>query len=705
MNTLKGSHPLLLSVLLAAIPVKVFAEVEGGDEMVELDVVEVHAGRGKTLLGVTGSASQGEVGQPQFEYRPMSRAGELVEVIPGAVATQHSGSGKANQFFLRGFNLDHGTDFSVNVDGIPMNMPSHAHGQGYLDLNSIIPELVDKVEYGKGPYYAEAGDFSSAGYAHMFSKRKLDQAFVKFTAGEYGYYRTVAANSTKLGGGDLLYAGEFNLYDGVWRQAEDLGKFNGMLRYSADNEYWGYAVNGKAYSASWMATNQIPDRAIRDGRLGLYDAMYPSDGGNSNRYSVSTNLWNKGDNWKNDANLYALYSDLNLYSNYSGYTIDDGILGDRSDDLGDQVWQHERRLQAGGNVEHTRYQELFGFETTNTLGLQLRHDEVMGIRLARIQSRQVIPIGEDGVGERTDDIAQTSVGLYLRSQTHWLQKFRTIAGLRGDFFDFNVNSRSNPLNSGDKGAAIISPKLSLIFGPWHASEMFINFGYGYHSNDARGAVIRVDPDSGAAVDSVKPLVASRGGEVGFRSDFIPGLKSTVALWWLQSNGELIFVGDSGTTEAAGASRRYGLEWSNYYKANDWLTLDADFAWSKARFETAVNGGSYVPNSVGRVISVGAVAQAPNGLFATVRLRHFGDSPLDEAGEYWAGDTNVLNIGAGYTQKAYKLEVDVFNLLGSVSSDIAYAYESRLPGETDAVNGVLRHPVEPRMIRGTLTVNF
>jgi TonB-dependent Receptor Plug Domain. len=239
---------------------------------VTLDAMEVK-GRATDLLGIAASASQGVVGQREFAYRPLARAGELVEAVPGALATQHSGSGKANQFYLRGFNLDHGTDFSVMVDGVPMNMPSHAHGQGYLDLNSVIPELVDNIEYGKGPYYADAGDFSSAGYSRMHTMRSLPKGLFKFTGGEFGYYRALLADSKKIGAGDLLAAGEFNAYNGVWQQPEDLGKYNGMLRYTLDNKDWGLSVNAKAYHSSWNATNQIPERAIDSGTLDLYGSM------------------------------------------------------------------------------------------------------------------------------------------------------------------------------------------------------------------------------------------------------------------------------------------------------------------------------------------------------------------------------------------------------------------------------------------------
>ncbi|MCQ8104365.1 TonB-dependent receptor plug domain-containing protein [Methylomonas sp. SURF-2] len=671
----------------------------------ELDTVEVEEdGRGKDLIGIAEAASQGEVSQKQFEYRPLSRNGELIEVVPGAVATQHSGSGKANQYFLRGFNLDHGTDFTTFVDGIPMNMTTHAHGQGYMDLNSIIPELVEKVEYGKGPYYAEIGDFASAGYAKMQTMSRLKEGLVKFTAGEYDYYRTLAANSNKVGDGDLLYAGEFNLYNGVWQVPEDTKRFNGMLKYTLDRHDWGMSINGKAYSNSWTATNQIPQSAIASGALGLYGSMDPTDGGESNRYSLSSNLWQTGSNWRNDANIYALYTDLNLYSNFSGFT--------RGPE-GDQILQTERRVQTGANVEHTRYNKLFGFEMDNSVGLQFRHDQIMGLGLYETQARQILNTVSNS------DIGVTTIGAYFKNHTHWHDKVRTIAGFRADFINNDVRVREtginssevNAANSGTRAKVMLSPKVGLILGPWYDSEFFVNAGYGHHSNDARGTTLRFNPTDGSPavnelgmpVDRIDPAAWTRGGEVGLRSNFIPGLNSTVAAWWLQSSQELVFVGDEGTTEVNGMSDRYGLEFTNYYKPTDWLILDADYALTTAKFSDT---GDYVPNSVGRVVSAGATLIAPNGLFGTLRFRHFGHVPLDEQGEFWSGDTNIVNLGAGYKQKQYKLQIDVFNILGSQSSDIAYAYAYNYGGvDTGDSNGLLRHPVEPRMVRGTITINF
>jgi hydrogenase/urease accessory protein HupE len=677
------------------------------NDTLELEEMVVTEGRAKNLIGMTASASQGEVSQAQFEYRPLSRNGELLEVVPGVLATQHSGSGKANQYFLRGFNLDHGTDFTTYVDGIPMNLPTHAHGQGYMDVNSIIPELVKNIKFGKGPYYAEVGDFSAAGYSRMFSMDKLPKGIFKFTAGQYDYYRSLVANSNRIGSGNLLYAGEFNFYNGVWQQPEDSKKFNGMLRYTLDMENWGTSVFAKAYNNTWTATNQIPQTAVDDGTLGLYGTMDPTDGGDTNRFSLSSNLWNKGDNWKNDANIYALYYDVDLYSNFTGY-LENPVLGD-------QIHQFEHRVQTGGNVEHTRYNKLFGFDMDNTIGLQFRYDDIMNLGLDHTFNRVYLNTVTH------NDVSVATAGIYFKNQTYWLDKLRTITGVRGDYIHNDVTETDNTLhdplvnaaNSGDSHKARVSPKLSVILGPWYNTEYFVNAGYGYHSNDARGTVLHLNPVDGTPfvngnpISPVSPLAWSRGAETGIRSNFIQGLNSTLAFWFLESSQELVFVGDAGTTEVNGKSHRYGVEFTNYYKPTDWLTLDADFAFTSAHFVTTPEGAtnSYIPNSVGSVITTGATVVAPNGLFGTLRLRHFSNVPLDESGTFWAGSTSIVNLGAGYQHKIFKVELDVFNIFGSVANDIAYAYDNAYPAGAEPQYGIMKHPVEPRMVRGTITLNF
>ena len=727
-KNIQNSVTLSMGVALTFSCVVAHAHTVSDGKVEELETLVVEEGRGKDLIGIAESASQGEVSQKQFEERPLSRNGELIEVVPGAIATQHSGSGKANQYFLRGFNLDHGTDFVTYVDGIPMNMTTHAHGQGYMDLSSIIPEFIDKIEYGKGPYYAEVGDFSSAGYSKMTTMNKLSKGIVKFTPGQYDYYRGLVANSNKVGDGDLLYGGEFLLYNGPWTVPEDSKKFNGMIKYTLDRHDWGLSINGKAYTNSWTATNQIPQYAVDNGTLGLYGSMDPSDGGTSNRYSLSSNFWQYGDNWKNDANIYALYTDLNLYSNFTGYTLSPDnpcntpFVGECNPDgdmrtySSDQILQTEKRVQVGGNFEHTRYNKVLGFEMDNSLGIQFRNDQIMNLGLYHTDQREIL----DTVSSY--DVGVTKIGTYFKNHTHWHEKFRTIAGFRADFLHNDViahgntenSSAINAANSGNRAKVMLSPKLSMIAGPWYDTEVFINGGYGYHSNDARGTTLTRDPTNGDFMGAngarIDPAAWTRGAEAGFRSNYIPGLTTTFAAWYLYSSEELVFVGDAGTTEVNSGANRYGIEWTNYYKPLDWLTLDADYALTTARFATTNEGetNNYVPNSVGRVISAGILVEDPTrttGLFGTVRLRHFGHVPLDESGTFWMGDTTIVNLGAGIKQKQYKVEIDVFNLFGSDASDIAYAYDSAYPNGTDNVYGVLRHPVQPRMVRGTITINF
>lgn len=684
----------LLSALLCLLSETALAHPQPPDEQAEpvnLESVDVE-GRAADLIGVAESASTGEVGQPEFKYRPLARVGELVEVVPGTLATQHSGSGKANQFFLRGFNLDHGTDFNATLDGVPMNMRSHAHGQGYLDLNSIIPELVDKVDYGKGPYYAEQGDFSSAGYAQFHTFHKLPKGFAKFTGGEYDYYRGVAANSTELGGGDLLYAGEVAFFEGPWVQPEASGKYNGMIRYTIDQDDFGMAINGKAYRSNWTATNQIPQRDVKDRFMSLYGTMDPSDGGKTDRYSLSGNVWSKGDSYKNQMNVYALYYDLDLYSNFTGY-LDDPVNGD-------QINQHERRVVAGADGEQTWFNKVFGFDMDNSVGFQVRYDNISNLSLNHTVNRQFLH------SVSVDDVDETSISFYFKNQTHWLPWFRTVSGLRSDTFFFDVTDKLHPQDSGSKTSSMVSPKLSLVFGPWADTELFLNFGYGFHSNDARGVTNHYDPfDPSVPTKGAPGLAKQRGAEGGIRTQYVPGLVSTLAVWYLHSDSELLFVGDAGTTEATGPSERYGVEWTNYYKPTDWLTLDADFAFTSSHYLDVPHDLSHIPNSVGQVIGVGAVVMLPYDFFATARVRNFNDMPLNEQGSVYSGNTTLVNLGAGYEYQQVKVEVDVFNLFDSKANDIAYYYESRYPQNADAQEGVMIHPVMPRQVRASLTVSF
>ena len=646
-------------------------------------------------VGSSDAASEGAVTASLLANRPTLRPAEVLEFVPGLIVTQHSGGGKANQYFLRGFNLDHGTDFATYVDGMPVNMPTHAHGHGYSDMNWLMPELVQRINYRKGPYFAEEGDFSSAGAARIRLVDSLPQGVLNVTAGQDGYRRALVANSSALSAGNLLYAFEALHNDGPWEHAEDLRKLNGLLRYSVGTAANRTSLTAMAYDARWNSTDQIPLRAVDSGLVGRYGALDPSDGGRTSRQSLSldtqqTNAWGTF-----KFNAYAIHSRLNLFSNFE-FANDD-----EPDNVGaSQFEQAERRQVLGLTMSQHWPVEWGGFETNNTIGLQLRHDRIRPLGLYSAQD-----------GDRTgviqeSRVRQRSVGLYAESSTQWQPWLRSVLGLRADHFQADVNS-SIAANGGQASASLASPKLSLILGPWDKTEYFINAGTGFHSNDARGTTATVDAQSPTiAVDRVAPLVRSKGLELGVRTEVLPGLQSSLAWWQLKLGSELVFVGDAGTTEANRASKRQGIEWNNHYVTTDWLQFDLDLAASQARFTQDAPEGNHIPGALEKVASLGVTVIDLKGWHGQFQLRYFGPRPLIEDNSVRSSSTTLAYARVGYRfSPSLKLDVDVFNLFNRKDNDIEYYYASRLPGEAAGVDDRHIHPVEPRTLRVTLSASF
>ncbi len=649
-------------------------------------------GRSENLVGIAETASQGKVGQEEFKKRPFLRTGEILETVPGLIVTQHSGDGKANQFFFRGFNLDHGTDFRTTVDGMPVNMPTHAHGQGYTDLNFIIPELVESIEYKKGTYFAEEGDFSAAGAANMQLYETLPQGILQGTYGEYNLWRTLAANTQKLESGNLLYALELGFYNGPWELDQESRKVNGMVRYSEGDRFNGFNLTALAYSNQWDATDQIPLRAVENGTLSPFGNIDSTDGGQSQRYSLSGE-WRqtKGDTTIK-ANAYAIYYRLNLFSNFT-YFLD-------NPDGGDQFEQADRRGIFGGEWSYRKTGTLFERDTANTFGIQIRNDIIPEVALRKTRQRQELSTVRD------DEVYEGSIGVYAKNETAWHEKVRTNVGLRGDLFEFNVNS-SNDANSGNKVAGKVSPKAGVVFGPWADTELYLNAGLGFHSNDARGTTISVDPNTGDPASEVNPLVLAKGAEVGVRTAIVPSLNSSVSFWALDLSSELLFVGDAGLTEPNRGSDRMGVEFANFYKPISWLTLDADYSASRARFDGDDPAGDYIPGSIEQVLATGFSVDLPEGFFGGMRMRYFGPRPLIEDNSVRSSSTVLVNSRVGYAyNKNLRFTLDILNLFDSGDHDIDYFYQSRLPNEgADGVEDIHFHPVEPRQFRGTVTWRF
>jgi hypothetical protein len=508
----------------------------------DLDEVTVTGSR-LALTGTPRAASEGTVFADQLENRPLLRVGEMLEVVPGLIVTQHTGDGKANQYFLRGFNLDHGTDFATRVNGMPVNMPSHGHGQGYMDVNFVIPELVDRIVYRKGTYYAELGNFSAAGAADL-SYRDTVRPFVALSGGEDGYRRGVAGGSMNLAGGHLLVGVELDRTDGPWVLPEDLRKTNAVARWSRRDDGFGVSVDAMAYRGEWTATDQIPLRAVRSGQLDRFGFIDPSSGGESHRYSLSTQGYRDLSAGRLDWSGYAVDYRLQLFSNFT-YALNPVE--------GDQFEQFDDRRVFGGALTWRQPFELGSVDSDWRIGLDLRHDRVspVGLHLTEARRRYATI--------REDRVRQSLTGLWTSVATRWTPWLRSELGARWDRFGYDIAS-SLAANSGQGHDSIVSPKFSLALGPWCNTEFFVAAGRGFHSNDARGATTTVDPVDGMTrVDRVTPLAQAKGHEIGLRTALVPRTQIAVALWQLDLDSELLFIGDGGTTEATRPSRRRGIE--------------------------------------------------------------------------------------------------------------------------------------------------
>ncbi|WP_052736379.1 TonB-dependent receptor [Aquincola tertiaricarbonis] len=654
--------------------------------------IEITGRHYDNAVGSSDAASQGVIRAELLKSRPALRPGEVLEFVPGVIVTQHSGDGKANQYFLRGFNLDHGTDFATIVNGLPVNMPSHGHGQGYSDLNFLMPELVERVEYRKGPYFARNGDFSSAGSADIAYRRSLDAPFAQVTLGENGYRRGVLGGSTTVASDLTLLAAFEGLHnDGPWRVPEDMKKSNGVLTLSGGSAAQGWSTSLMGYSARWTATDQIPERLVGstvDGRrFGRFDSLDDSTGGSTERYSLSGEWHRDGAAGRTQLSAYAMAYRLDLNSNFT-YALE------RPDD-GDQFKQRDERKVFGLQASHSLPHDIAGLAARTEFGLQLRHDRIR-VGLFDSVARRITAT------TREDKVRETLLGLYGQTALELSPTLRLVAGLRADHVRNRVEALTLPANGGEASDTQVSPKLSLIWTPVQHTEFFANAGRGFHSNDARGTTARIDPKSGDAVDRVPPLVASTGWELGARTEVLPGLQSSLALWKLDFDSELVYIGDAGATEASSGSRRRGIEFNNRWTPVRWFLLDADFAWTHARFDN----GDRIPNAVDKVASVAATLRELGPWSASIQWRYLGSGALVEDNSQRSKSSLTTNLRLGWQlQPRTELTLDVFNLFDRKVDDIQYYYESQLPGEATATAGRHVHPAEPRSVRLTLNMRF
>jgi len=657
---------------------------------------------------------------------PFSRPGEALETaVPGLVVTQHSGEG--NQYQLRGFQLHHGTDFELTLDGMPLNMPTHGHGQGYADANFMIPELLSYVIARKGPYFADEGDFSAAGAAHMQYKDDVPGGLFSTTVGSFDYGRQLAIVSSKVNTGTLLQAAEIGIYNGPWTVPDEMHKINGVMRWSRGTPENGLAIDAMAYANRWHSTNQIPQRAVTEGFIPLWGNINPTDRGDTTRFSLSTQ-WNQTDaNSHSKVEAFAIHSTLDLYDDFD-YYLSKPLLGD-------QFRQFDRRTILGLKAEHGWKYELNGLPVETRIGVQSRYDDIrLGIQ-DTYNKMAFQTVTNDGVGEG-------NVGLWTDTTVKWTPWLRTTTGVRYDYFAASVGDYQDPTqavwlrapgvplgipsffynpntltlysgypglvwtgpwNSGSKSAALGSPKANIVLGPWEKTEFFLNFGEGFHSTDARGTVTNLNPTDGSEADKTAFLVKARGAEIGTRTKFFDGLDSTLTFWWLNFDSKSQFDGEIGTTLFGRPSRRYGIELTNRYTFSSWLRVDADLSLSHARSrgwdvpQTVTYAGLLAPSAIGYFTYLGNapgnyIPEAPpvvaslnvelgekTGWFSASKFIFKGAYPLTEDGYFKAPATGWLDLRAGYRwDNGLELQLDVFNALNSRSDAITYAYGSLLP---------------------------
>lgn len=701
--------PLLPTVLVTAC----FASaVSGADSESYNDALETIT---IVATGVSNmeAASAGDVSQAQIMSQPLLRPAAVLENVPGLIVTQHSGEGKANQYFLRAFNLDHGTDLASEVDDMPVNMPTHAHGQGYSDLNFLIPELAANLYYKKGPYYADEGDFATAGTVRVGLLNQVPTS-VTLGFGQDGYRRALVLGSTSLGPGTLLAAGEGYHNDGPFDVPDDYNRLNGVLRYHAgsDRDYWTLTAMG--YSGKWNSTDQVPERAIDEGLIGRFGSLAPTDGGISSRYSLSFSRVNRSDTDQNQFSAYVIRYKLDLWSTFTYYLKDPTF--------GDQMLQHDDRVVYGFKGSKTWFTQIAGIPISNVIGLQARVDDIRDVGIFPTYQRQTIGT------EQNASVLEANGAVYAENSLQWRSDVRTVIGLREDEFDFDVKDKmvnpdgsctlgSDPLGcvTGTKRASIFSPKFGLVLGPWARTTYFINIADGYHSNDARGIT-----RSGANPEApVTPLIRATSAEIGVSSNFFPGCETSLDVFELKLKSELVFDGDAGVTAPSGATTRQGVEWGNTYHINRWLSAQLNAAFTKARFDQNAAPddlgcadaapthpcvqpigivGRYIPNSPTNVIDAALTAQRESGLFGALRARHFGESPLVEDNSARSPAYTTVDAQIGFRQRQWLAAIDVFNLFDVRWNDIEYYYVSRLKNEASPLPDYVVHPGVPLTIR-------
>lgn len=638
------------------------------------------------------ASSQQFIPDKEILLQPQGRPAQVLRLIPGFIAVEHSGgAGKADQYFLRGFDADHGTDVAFFADNMPINLRTHGHGQGYTDLNFIIPETIEGIDVVKGTYHADLGDFDTAGAVRFITRDVVKEGVVQAVGGMFDTQRYLLMLSptkdkvrTLLAAEGYYSNGPF-INDNRYFRVNLLGKatFNPTARSE-------FSVTGSYHKAQWNASGEIPLRAVQDGSLGRFGAVDPSEGGNTERATGRLQYhYDTPTGGRLFADAYGMYYKLNLFTNFT-FFLNDPVNGDG-------IQQQDRRVMYGGNVGWRQAADVLGMPGAATAGLQIRNDTIPDIRLG-LQTRR-IPTGTI----TQSAVQEASYSPFLKLEVQPASWMRVAGGVRADYFTFDVRNRCDTCPerpAGRKESGQVSPKANLILGPWANTEFFVNYGVGFHSNDARSTV----------ADGSAPLARAQGAEIGIRTKpWGPDRMELIAtLWALDLKSELVFVGDEGTTEARGPTRRYGMEVGARGQVVGPLYFNGSFTWTHAEFK---NTGLAVPLAPELTGYAAVVLRWPEGLSSQLQMTYLGVRPLTEDRTIKAPSWLDFDLTERY-QLPVKLPhghlealLFVQNLFNTKWEQATFAFTSRLPHEPAGVTDIHFVPGVPRMVMGGMAWYF
>jgi len=625
------------------------------------------------------------ISQVDIKFRPINTSQDVLRMVPGLFIAQHAGGGKAEQIFLRGFDCDHGTDIAIDVDGLPVNMVSHAHGQGYADLHFLMPEMINYVDFDKGPYFASKGDFNTAGYVSFNTKNKLDRNYAKLEGGSFNTGRIAAGlNLFDNKKSNAYIASEFFRSDGFFESSQKFKRFNIQAKFNtllAERSL--LTASMSAFSSKWNASGQIPDRAVEEGVISRYGSIDPTEGGNTDRYNMYLKLTNHGDDGSTFENqVYAIRYDFNLFSNFTFY-LNDPVNGD-------QIQQKESRWIYGYKSRYQKSSEFLGKVLHTDIGAGIRYDVVDNIALAHTVKRSFLEYTEYG------DVRELNLNGYVSETLFLSDRFSINGALRLDYFNFSYHDKLTGIQSPKIGKAIVNPKLNFSYRVNKNVSLFVRSGTGFHSNDTRVVV---------AGDGKEILPRAYGIDVGGNFKITPQLLFHAALWRLDLDQEFVYVGDEGIVEPSGKTKREGIDASVRYQINSWLFADLDISVTKPRSKEESEGKDYIPLAPVRTSIAGLSVKRSTGFNGSLRYRYISDRPANEDNSIVAKGYFITDAIVNYTRKTWEVGVSVENLFDVKWKEAQFATESRLQNEITSVEEIHFTPGTPFSLRLRITKYF